>query len=70
MTIREFNAKLNGFWWLQVYEARNRAELIAAIGNFSGNRRKGVASLKPEKIVPIPDPPNNIYFRQLLKLPY
>lgn len=68
MTLREFRLKVRGFEWLRMMAARDRAEIIAAIGNYSGNLRKGVR-LKPESMRPIPNPPNNIFFRQMFGLP-
>ena len=66
MTAHEFMQKLRGFGWLRLMAARDRAQVIAAIGNFSGNLRKG-ASLKVERLCPIKNPPDNMFFKMLFR---
>lgn len=69
MTLREFYQKMQGFGWLRQMATRDRAEIIAAIGNYSGNLRKGT-KLRADKLCPIKSPPRNIFFRQMFGLPY
>jgi hypothetical protein len=69
MTLREFYAKVQGFGWLRTMAARDRAEIIAAIGNYSGNLRKGKV-LRPDALCPIRNAPPNLFFRQLFGLPW
>lgn len=64
MTAYEFQQKLRGFGWLRLLAARDRAQIVAAIGNFSGNLRKG-AKLKVDRLCPIKSPPDNIFFKML-----
>jgi hypothetical protein len=69
MTLREFYIAFQGYGWTQLVEARGRANIIAAIGNYSGNLPRG-RTLRAEKLCPIQDAPANIFFRQMFNLPH
>lgn len=69
MTVHEFEAKVEGFNWLRLANARNTAQIIAAIGNYSGNLKKG-HRIRVDDICPIKNPPRNIFFRRMFGLPY
>ena len=66
MTAHEFMQKLRGFGWKRLLAARDRAQIVAAIGNFSGNLRRGT-TLRVDRLCPIKTVPNNIFFRMLFK---
>ncbi|MHA2046605.1 MAG: hypothetical protein ACW99G_17595 [Candidatus Thorarchaeota archaeon] len=68
MTFKQFYAKLKGFEWTLLQDNRNRAELIAAIANYSGNLRKGTPPFTVDRLRPIKSPPRNIFFRGLFGL--
>jgi len=67
MTLREFSAKLTGFSWLRMAQACDRAEIMCAVYNASGNLRKGT-KMTVRKLCPIQNPPNNIFFRRLVNV--
>lgn len=69
MTLREFYQVFQGHGWSELVASRGRAEIVSAIGNYSGNLRKGT-SLRADKLCPIKDAPANIFFRQMFGLPY
>ena len=64
MTAHDFMQKIRGFGWLRLAAARDRAQIIAAIGNFSGNLRKG-KRLKVDSLCPISNPPDNLFFKMM-----
>jgi hypothetical protein len=70
MTLNEFYARVQGFGWSRELQAKARAQIIAAIANYSGNLRRGqrvrVESLCP----PRKNPPKNMFYRQLMGLPW
>jgi hypothetical protein len=66
MTLREFYAKARGFGWLRQQAGRDRAEIIAAIGNFSGHLK---SRLRVDDICPLPPrSPANIFYKRLFGL--
>ena len=70
MTFTEFNAKVTGFCWNTEVEAKARAQYVAAIINTCGNLKKG-QSVKADRLCPRrKNPPRNIFYRQLMGLPY
>lgn len=64
MTLHEFYAKIGGFNWSKTMEARNRAELVAAIYGASGNLKKGSPKPRPEQMVPANLAHPNIFYRR------
>ncbi len=69
MTLKEFYETYQGYGWTLLVDARSQAAIIAAIGNYSGNLRKGT-SLRVEKLCPIRNAPANVFFRQMFGLPH
>ena len=70
LTFVQFNDTVTGFCWKQELEAKARAQSVATIINTCGNLKKG-QSVKADKLCPRrKNPPRNIYYRQLMGLPY